>query len=228
MYDACAMQDTVARIRDTGVGVFDLEIIRLNPGFQARDCLALFETGQRLGAKALLIAGDDPDEFRLTASFAALCEAAAPFGLTADLEFMPWTKVPDAKTALRIVTNAGQANGGVLVDALHFARSATSLADVAAIPRERLHYAQICDAPAEIPATADGLIYTARCERLLPGEGGIDLIGLFTTLPCDLPISIEIPSEKRAPALGPEKWALAALTAAKATLGRITPGSNLA
>jgi sugar phosphate isomerase/epimerase len=228
MSDARAMQDTLARIQDTGVGVFDLEIIRVDPAFQAHDYLAFFETGQRLGAKALLIAGDDPDESRLTASFATLCEAAAPFGLTADLEFMPWTKVPDAKTALRIVTNAGQANGGVLVDALHFARSATSLADIAAIPRVRLHYAQICDAPAEIPPTAEGLIYTARCERFLPGEGGIDLVGLFATLPSDLPISIEIPSEKRAPALGPEKWARAALIAAKETLGRITPRSDLA
>jgi sugar phosphate isomerase/epimerase len=141
---------------------------------------------------------------------------------------MPWTKVPDAKTALRIVSNAGQANGGVLVDALHFARSATSLADIAAIPRERLHYAQICDAPAEIPATADGLIYTARYERLLPGEGAINLIGLFATLPPDLPVSIEIPNERRAPALGPEKWAQAALAAAKATLGRVTRRDNLA
>jgi len=82
----------------------------------------------------------------------------------------------------------------VLVDALHFARSDSSLADIGAMPRHRLHYAQICDAPAEIPATTEGLIHTARCERLLPGEGGIDLAALFRTLPDDLPISVEIPT----------------------------------
>ena len=211
MQDAAALAATLARMRDTGVGVFDLEIVRVGASFRASEHLPFFEAGARLGAKAMLVAGDDPDEARLTASFAALCEAAAPFGLSADLEFMPWTEVADARTALRIVTGAAQANGGVLVDALHFARSASSFADIAAIPRHRLHYAQICDAPAQVPATVEGLIQTARCERLLPGEGGIDLAGLFKMLPKDLPISVEIPNDKRAPALGAEGWARQAL-----------------
>ena len=92
MSDKAALAVTIERLRDTGVEVFDLEIIRLNPQFQANDFMLFFEVGARLGAKAMLIAGDDPDEARLTASFAALCEAAAPFGLSADLEFMPWTR----------------------------------------------------------------------------------------------------------------------------------------
>ena len=221
MEDARALEETLARIRDTGVGVFDLEIIRIGAGFQPSAYLPFFETGARLGAKAMLVAGDDPDEARLAASFAALCEASAPFGLSADLEFMPWTKVADARTALRIVAGAAQPNGGVLVDALHFARSASSLADIAGIPRERLHYAQICDAPAEIPETTEGLIHTARCERLLPGEGGIELAALLRTLPKDLPISVEIPNDKRAPALGAEEWARQALLASKNTLAHL-------
>jgi sugar phosphate isomerase/epimerase len=221
MDDALALEATLARIRGTGVGVFDLEIVRLDAGFQARRYLPFLEVGARLGAKAMLVAGDDPDEARLTASFAALCETSAPFGISADLEFMPWTRVQDGKTALRIVTNAAQPNGGVLVDALHFARSATSLADIAAIPRARLHYAQICDAPAEVPTTTEGLIHTARCERLLPGEGGIDVAGLLAKLPDDLPVSVEIPSETSVCALGAEEWARRALAASKAALARI-------
>jgi sugar phosphate isomerase/epimerase len=221
MEDARALEETLARIRDTGVGVFDLEIIRIGAGFQPSAYLPFFETGARLGAKAMLVAGDDPDEARLAASFAALCEASAPFGLSADLEFMPWTKVADARTALRIVAGAAQPNGGVLVDALHFARSTSSLADIAGIPRERLHYAQICDAPAEIPETTEGLIHTARCERLLPGEGGIELAALLRTLPKDLPISVEIPNDKRAPALGAEEWARQALLASKNALAHL-------
>ena len=221
MSDARALDDTLARVRDTGVGVFDLEIVRLGAGFRASEYLSFFEVGARLGAKAMLVAGDDPDEVRLSASFAALCEASAPFGLSADLEFMPWTEVPDAPTALRIVAGAAQPNGGVLVDALHFARSATSLSDIAGIPRHRLHYAQICDAPPEVPTTAEGLIHTARCERLLPGEGGIELAALFKTLPNDLPISVEIPNEKRAPALDAEEWARQALVASRATLAHL-------
>jgi sugar phosphate isomerase/epimerase len=218
MRDPVALAETLARIAETGVGVFDLELIRIDAGFDPAAHKAFLEVGAKLGAKAMLVAGDDPDEGRLTASFAALCEAARPFGLSADLEFMPWTKVPDARTALRIVSGAAQPNGGVLVDALHVARSDTTAADIAAIPHRHLHYAQICDAPAEIPATVEGLLHTARSERLLPGEGGIDLAAIFAQLPSDLPISVEIPSLTQVAALGPEEWARRALAATKRTL----------
>ena len=217
--DAPALAATLARMGDTGVTVFDLEIIRIGPGFDPAAYLPFFEVGAELGAKAMLVACDDPDEARLTAAFARLCEAAAPFGLSADLEFMPWTRVPDAATALRIVAAAAQPNGGVLVDALHVARSATRLADVAAIPRAMLHYAQVCDAPAEAPASMEGLIHAARSERMLPGEGGIELAALFATLPADLPASVEIPNDARAAALGPDAWARAALDASRRVLG---------
>lgn len=221
MDEPALMKETLARMSDTGIGIFDLEIIRLDEAFDVETFIPFFETGARLGAKAILVAGDDADEARLTASYAALCQAARPFALSADLEFMPWTKVPDASTALRIVKAADQPNGGVLVDALHFGRSSSSLADVAAIPRHWLHYAQICDAPGGMPDTVAEMIHAARCERLLPGEGGIDLAGLFATLPADLPVSVEIPSDTRMPALGPEEWARQALAAAKAVLSRI-------
>jgi sugar phosphate isomerase/epimerase len=218
MRDSQALRDTLSSIERCGVGVLDLEIVRLGPAFRVSDYLPLLEVGAKLGAKAMLVAGDDGDEARLTASFAALCEAAAPFGLSADLEFMPWTKVRNAQGALRIVQAAAQANGGVLVDALHFARSATTLADITAIPRQNLHYMQICDAPAEMPTTDEALIHAARSQRLLPGEGGIDLAGLMATLPRDLPVSIEIPNERQVVALGAEEWARRALIASKRML----------
>jgi sugar phosphate isomerase/epimerase len=219
--DRGMLRATKSRIAETGVSVFDLEIIRLNAGFKASDFLRFFEVGAELGAKAILVAGDDPDVSRLTASFSSLCEAVAPFGLSCDLEFMPWTGVPDARSAIRIVEAAGQQNGAILVDALHVARSSSSLEDIAAIPRERLNYAQICDAPGQVPTTVEGLIHTARCERLMPGEGDIDLVGLFACLPADLPISVEIPHETRAPAAGAREWARQALARSKATLAQV-------
>jgi sugar phosphate isomerase/epimerase len=213
--DAAMLRETAARSRDSGARVFDVEIVRLAADFKVAALAPFLETCGALGARAILVAGDDPDEGRLTASFAALCDAAADYGLTADLEFMPWTKVPDARSALRVVGNAARPNGRIMVDALHAGRSATTLADLAAIPRAMLSYAQLCDAPGEIPATHEGLIHTARCARLLPGEGGIDLVGILSQLPVDLPISVEIPNEERLPALGAEEWARQALAAAK-------------
>jgi sugar phosphate isomerase/epimerase len=219
--DTAMLRETVQRIEGTGISIFDVEIVRLGPQSTIDHFTSLLETAGKLNARAILVAGDDPDEARLTDLFAQFCRAAAPYGLTADLEFMPWTAVKNAKAALRIVTRAGEPNGRVLVDALHVARSATSFDDIARLPRHLLSYAQLCDAPAAIPATDEELIHTARCARLLPGDGGIDLRGLVHALPSHLPISVEIPNDEWLAKLGPEEWARRALAATR----RIVEGS---
>lgn len=190
---AQALRETLAALRDTGVGVFDLELIRIHEHFDPHTWDALYDAGAALKAQAILVAGDDPDAMRLADNYARLCEVMRPFGMTADLEFMPWTEVKDARSALRIVKSAGSpANAGILVDALHFGRSTTTLQDIRSIPRELLHYAQICDAQAGLHFSTAELIHTARCERLPPGEGSIDVQGLFDALPADLPVSVEV------------------------------------
>jgi sugar phosphate isomerase/epimerase len=218
--NAAVLRETQAVMRDTGVGVYDLEIIRIGEHFNVSDQTALMDIGQTLGAKAVLVAADDTNEQRLADNYARLCEAMRPYGLTGDLEFMPWTAVKDAKQAMRIIELAGRpSNSGILVDALHFGRSTTTLQDIAAIPRELLHYAQMCDATAGLNFTTDELIHTARQERLLPGEGNIDLKGLFTTLPQDLPVSVEIVNLERSQPIGDKAWAKLALEASKKLLG---------
>jgi sugar phosphate isomerase/epimerase len=203
-----ALRETLAAQRDTGVGVFDLEIIRINEGFDPHTWDALYEVGAQLQAKAILVAGDDPDEARLTDNYARLCEVMKPYGMSADLEFMPWTEVKDAKSALRIVQNAGMpANAGILVDALHFGRSSTTLDDIRALPRQLLHYAQICDAQAGMNFSTEEMIHTARCERLLPGDGTIDIRGLFAALPADLPVSVEVVNFGHEAHTPPAQWA---------------------
>ena len=206
------LRETLAAQRDTGVGIFDVEIIRIGEGFDPHTYDALYDTCAALQARAILVAGDDPDEARLTEGYARLCEVMAPYRLSADLEFMPWTAVPDARSAMRIVRHAGQpANAGILVDALHFGRSHSTLDDIRAIPRELLHYAQICDATAGTGFTTEQMIHTARCERLLPGDGSIDVQSLFDALPPDLPISVEVVNFEREKTTSPEAWAAVCL-----------------
>lgn len=214
--DAALLRETLAACRDTGVGVFDLEIVRIGEGFDPRLYLPLFEAGAALGARAVLVAGDDADLSRLGVNYARLCEQMAPFGLTADLEFMPWTAVPDACSALRLVAAAGHpSNAGILVDALHFGRSHTTLDDIRAIPRRLLHYAQICDGEAGTHFSTEQQLHTARCERLLPGEGNIDLHGLFAALPADLPVSMEMINLERERTIDPPQWAAQCLAASR-------------
>lgn len=106
--------------------------MRLKPESRAADFERFLAVAAGLGARHVLVAGDDPEPARLVESFGSLARLAASHGLTVDLEFMPWTRVPDLAAGRAIVEAAGEANGGVLVDALHLDRSATTLAEVGA------------------------------------------------------------------------------------------------
>lgn len=213
------LREAQARVRNTGVGVFDLEIVRIASVFDAKAYLPLFEAGQALGARAVLVAGDDPDPARLAAHYADLCETMRPFGLSADLEFMPWTAVKNARDAVAVLEQAAWPdNAGILVDAIHFGRSHTRLEDIANLPPRYLHYAQIGDAVAGTHFSTEEMIHTARCERALPGEGTIALAALFAALPATLPISVEVAHLEQAKALGDKAWAALALAAAQRVL----------
>lgn len=218
MHDSRMLRETEAVLRDTGLAVFDLELLRVDAGFRADEHTAFLEVGQRLGARVVNVIADDPEPQRLAASLAALCDAAAPYGLSCDVEPMPWSSVPDVAAAHRLLREAGRPNVGVLVDALHFSRSTSTLDDVAALPREWIHYAQVCDGRLPPPRTREALVHDARCARLRPGEGDIDLRSLFARLPADVPICIEVPNDERAAEMGHEAWARAALAATRQLL----------
>jgi len=221
MGDPARVRDLRTLMADLGVSVFDIEMIRISPDFQATDYLSFLDCAGRLGARAILVAGDDPDEGRLTASFAALCEAAAPFGLSMDLEFMPQSELHDLAAALRVLKAADQPNQGVIVDALHVSRSRTPADLIAKIPEQWMHYAQICDGPADIPDTREALNFAARHERFLPGDGAIDLAAIFAALPGGLPVAVEVPNDRQAAGLSPAEWALRARDATLAVLETI-------
>ncbi|MER1968952.1 TIM barrel protein [Castellaniella sp. GW247-6E4] len=221
MDDPVLLQETLTRMDDTGLRIFDLEMIRIDEHFHIDDFLPFLETGARLGAKAVLVAGNDPIEARLIESYGTLCDTAWPLGLSADLEFMPWTVLNNIASTVRILQAVDRPGCGILIDALHFARSDGRLEEIEALPRRWLHYAQMCDGPRQGPDAVEGLIHAARCDRLLPGEGEFDLAGLFGHLPADLPISLEIPNDRRTSELGPQEWVRQVLEACQALMKTI-------
>src|SRR5689334_8738916 len=75
--DPALLRETIRRIDDTGVSVFDVEIVRLTPEFHVDQFAGFLEAAGRLKARAILVAGNDPDEARMTDSFAQFCRAAA-------------------------------------------------------------------------------------------------------------------------------------------------------
>ena len=205
------LRETIAQLQHTGLSVFDIEIIRLNAEFDVNEFTPFLSTGAELDARAIKVAGDDRDASRLANSFAVLCEAAGRFGMTANIEFAPWTAVTNLTDAVNLLEAAGlPENAGILVDAIHCAHSNTTLEQIAAIPRKWLNYAKLGDVDSK-PDSMDEIQRQARYERLLPGEGSIDLLGMLQALPNDLPLSIEVWDERRAPELDLPEWVKRAL-----------------
>ncbi len=218
MDDPGRLRETKSRLDATGVRLADLEVVAFRPDTIVGSLEAFLEAGRELGARHTLVAAYDPDLSRFSDRFAEYCELASRFGLTADLEFMPWTQVPDLNTAVRIVEKISSPAAGILVDALHFDRSRGRIEDLRRIPAQRLHYWQMCDGPAERPSTNEALIHAAREERMFPGEGSIDLVGLTKAMPPDITISIEVPTAELAKTLDAEARARRALRGAKAVV----------
>jgi sugar phosphate isomerase/epimerase len=215
-------------LADTGLTVLDVEFIKLDAATELGSFLPLMETAALLGATNLLVAGYDADEARTTDRFGALCDLAAPFALNVNLEFYPWVEVNTLPQAHRIVAACDRANAGLLVDSLHFNRSRATFAELDAVPRHFLNYMQLCDAPTERPATIDALIHQARAERLYPGEGGFDLLGLLQHLPRDLAIGIEAPTRTRALTVAPVQRARRAREATLDLLRRLDAADRAA
>ncbi|GGN98705.1 hypothetical protein GCM10010112_91850 [Actinoplanes lobatus] len=219
--DPALMRTTKVRLAATGVEVLDIELARIGPDEDPRDFQRFLEAGAELGARHVITQLPDPDRARKVDRFARLCEMARPLGLTVDLEFPSWTETPDLTEAARVLRAAGQPNGGMLIDLLHFARSGSSVADLRELPAEWFHFAHVCDAPAAIPATSEGLIHTARFERLYPGDGGIDLDGILAALPPGLPYALEIPRAQTVAQVGAKEHARLALAAARGRLDQV-------
>lgn len=224
MDDPALLRETLRVLADTGVRVGDVEIVMLRPDTDLDAFQPFLEVAGRLGARHVLVAGYDPDEARLTGNYAAFCDLAAPFGLTADLEFMPWSDVPDLVTARRVSLAADRPNAGVLLDALHFDRSGGCVEDIAATPPDLLHYWQVCDGPKERPDTLEAMLHTARAERQFPGEGGIDLLPIVRAMPPGLTVSMEIPTAELAMTVPPTERVRRAVRATRALLQRAGQG----
>lgn len=210
MADLALRRRTAQALRDTGVKVLDIEILRLKPATDVKQLERFLEAGAALGASEVLIAGNDPDEARLIENFAQLCMLASPYGISPNLEFMPWTDVPDLAKALRVVEAAGQANGCVLVDAFHFDRSRSQLlqlAEACARSPERFRYMQLCDVAGPIPADMAEILRQAREERRFPGDGDCNLQGLLAALPAGIAISVEAPTRQVPPLSGEQRAA---------------------
>ncbi|MBM3570873.1 MAG: TIM barrel protein [Alphaproteobacteria bacterium] len=208
-------------LTDNGISVLDANTARLISSTDIAAFRPFLEVAAELGARHVMASGDDPDEARLTANFTALCDEAAAFGMTVDIEFVPWLTISSLVVAARLVRAVNRDNLGIAVDALHFDRSRSRLSDLAALPAPWFRYAQICDAPTAWSDDRDAQLHVATTERLLPGVGGIDLVGLLRHLPSGIPLALEIPTAKLARTVPARERVARAVAATRRLLSQV-------
>jgi sugar phosphate isomerase/epimerase len=188
------------RTAATGVSVLYIEMLSLSDKTRASDCLPILETGAAIGATRLAVAADSPDFTIVAERLAEICDLARPYGISVDLEFMPFRAAKSFADAARIIGLANRPNAHILVDALHVFRSGSPLDEIRNADRRMLGTFQLCDAPAEVPPP-DQLVTEARTRRLLPGHGGLPLEALIDALPADIPFGVEVPLAGQYPGL---------------------------
>jgi sugar phosphate isomerase/epimerase len=122
----------------------------------------------------------DADLDELAASYAALCDRAAPAGLRVIVEFSPFPPIGSLRLAWEVVRRAERPNGGILLDSWHFFQGEPDLGLLASLPAGTVRAVQLSDGHrgrfvASLPKD------TFR-HRMLPGAGSFPLGGLLAAL----------------------------------------------
>jgi sugar phosphate isomerase/epimerase len=212
------MEGEATAVEDLGISVAEVAFAHRwadpDAGAERRE---LFGLARRLGARRVnagLWRG--PEFAEMARAFAELCRAADAEGLEVALEFFPFGAIPTAAAALDVIEAADMANARLLFDAWHFHRAGAAWADLSRIWAGLVACAQISDATSE---PAEDVGEESRHERLLPGEGVIDLGRILAKLGEETgpAVAVEVLSD-RLDAEGPYRAAELALAASRKLL----------
>jgi sugar phosphate isomerase/epimerase len=182
-------------LEDSGVGLLDVEVVRMDPELDLSHVAQVLEVAAVLGARNLLVVNSGLEQVEAIDRLGEIVSLAAGTGVRPCLEPMRFSR---CRSLAEAVATAVPAGAGVLIDALHLFRAGEGPASVAEAVRrhgrELFPYAQVCDAPTAAPGDVDALRDEAVKDRRLPGDGDIPLAALLSALPSDLPLAVEAPT----------------------------------
>jgi sugar phosphate isomerase/epimerase len=127
----------------------------------------------------------------------AFAAAAARVGAPVGLEFMPYSTVSTAERALEIVSAAGHANAGIVIDTWHVDRGGTPLESIAAMTADVIVNVELNDVE---PQPGSDLGLETIDARRYPGEGAFDTEGFMRAIRAtgyDKPFGIEVISHEQ-------------------------------
>ena len=159
-------------LADTGIGVIDVEVLWFREGATLADHRAILDVGLELGAPNALCVSSDPDHGKTAEWFAQLCRHVEGTPLRVNFEFGWFSSVHDLAEAKAIVESVDHPNAAILIDPIHVDRSSTPIADIAALDRSLISYAQFCDASAQRPDVHDWLVDEGL--RFLPAVNWVE------------------------------------------------------
>jgi sugar phosphate isomerase/epimerase len=188
--DAALRRETVAALRDRGVGLGLVEDFGVEPGRDARLLAPDLDIVAELGGTRINIASMSREREAVFDGFAALAELADDRGIEVVIEIGPGpVRTLDAGVAA--VAHVGRANFRLLIDTMHYFRFGGTIEAIASLDPDLIGYVQLCDAPAGKGAMS--YMEEALFERLPPGEGALPLAGFMALIPVKTSVSLEIP-----------------------------------
>ncbi len=195
--DPTLRREMIAAMQARDVSISLCEGFGVRRGADVSEYAADLEVMNELGVKRINVVSIDRDLNRTLDQFAKLAGMADAFGIETTIEIGPGP-IPNLAAALTAVRHVGKANFRLLIDTMHFCRSGSGAADIAALDPNVIGYVQLCD----VPLISKHATYMdeALHERMVPGTGELPLLDILSVLPRDVVLGLEVPQRSLAEA----------------------------
>lgn len=159
-----------------------------------------FDLMEQLGTDFLLVCSNVSPQCigeldRAAADLRELAERAAKRGIRIGFEALAWGRhISDYRDAWEVVRRADHPALGVVLDSFHMLSRGHDLAAISRIPREKIFFVQVADAP----LLDMDILQWSRHFRCFPGQGRLALADFMAALAktgYDGPLSLEIFSD---------------------------------